>query len=390
MVGILRAGLVSILCVIGGMAAARTLAPVKVGQSAAAYTADITACETMVRAWPLDAITDLPPPVGGAEPINRFYQFRGQGLLPEWVAFEIDRQDNARLARFCLKGRGYAMVALDRREAAEFAASKDTAGRAAWLEHFSAADLTARIDASRDTLAPLPPAPYAPFAIGALRVDPNSLNLAGGAVAAKGAVVTGKVGHRLTARLQAPFTFLTVRVEPGAEFMAFVAPAPWSDALSPATTTWCTRVKQAAHIGPLSLAMLPNLIWCFRDDEQGYGAYGAGREGGDWLPTTIMTGHWAMSGPIELAIDDKDEIGPLDLVLVVEKVTDKKVTLTAKVTQTGDKPAIVWRGAEAFDPNGRAFLPFWTKSLVLTRDGAGVTARWEAGDGRGWVDQPAK
>jgi hypothetical protein len=53
------------------------------------------------------------------------------------------------------------------------------------------------------------------------------------------------------------------------------------------------------------------------------------------------------------------------------------------MTSTGDG-----RGAEAYGPDGRAALPFWTRRLLLQRQGGGVTATVTAdGDGHGWADQ---
>ena len=50
-----------------------------------------------------------------------------------------------------------------------------------------------------------------------------------------------------------------------------------------------------------------------------------------------------------------------------------------------------WSGALKFEADGKARLPFWDRTLVLTRAAGAVTANFEPrADGRGWQDLPGE
>lgn len=374
----------------GGVAiAGPQLVSVKVGQSAEGYEADLAACADLAKTWHADAMTGLPPPVGGAEPIDPRY--RGPAALGVtgaafvgWAESDLDGLVQARLQRDCLSERGYTAIALDEEEARAYAAAGSLPQQAMWLARLSVGDIGERIRTAKVRApAPLPAAQDEPFAIGAIRLDPGSLSLAPDAVAAGTAIVTGSASHRRTAKLKRGFSFFGARVTAGSEFMQFASPMRWNPKLNPRMTAWCQRVKGPVQYG-ISV-LVPDAVWCFRAADVDYEILG----GSDWFPTSVAdaASDKGVPGPIELNIDSQDALGPLSFALVVEKVRPAKVTLAAQITQGGES-AVVWRGAEIFDADGRAVLPFWTKRLVLTRGDTGIKGMWEQGDGRGWTDQP--
>jgi hypothetical protein len=384
---IVRAALAVFL--FGGAAiAGPQLVSVKVGQSAAGYEADLVACVDLARTWPADVMTGLPPPIGGAEPIDPRYRrpksaalgLTGAAIVAG-LSSDLEELAQARLQRDCLSDRGYTAIALDEEETRAYAVTGSLPQQAVWLARLSTGGIGERIrSATVRTPAPLPAAQDEPFAIGAIRLDPGSLSLAPDPVAAGMAVVTGSASHRRTAKLERGFSFLGVQVPTGSEFMQFDSPMRWNH-----MTAWCQRVRGPVHYA--ASVVVPDAVWCFRAADVDYEVLGSF----DWFPTSVAdaTADKGVRGPIELKVDSQDALGPLNFALVVEKVRPTKVTLSAQVTQSGQS-AVVWRGSETFDADGRAELPFWTKRLVLMRDSAGVKGMWENGDGRGWADQPGR
>ncbi|MFI4933247.1 MAG: hypothetical protein ACHP7N_01385 [Caulobacterales bacterium] len=370
-------------------AQASPTAPVKIGQTAAGYQADIQACDDLAKTWPGDSWTGLPPPIGGAEPINPLYRGASANslgltgaMIAAWAGSEENRAVRARFQRFCMKDRGYAIITLTDQEARMFAASRSAEERAAWLANLTADAASERIRAANAAEpTPLPPARNEPFAIGAIGIDPSSLSLSSGAVA-KGTLVTGRASHRLTAKLTGDLSFFGGRFEAGSELMQFLSPAPWIDGLSPHMTLWCRMKTEPRFAG---IPVRADAAWCFRASDHDYEV--VAQPG--WFPTSLadITYYKGVPAPISLEVESEDELGALDLALIVEKVSPVTVTIAAQVMQNG-KSVIVWRGAEPFDASGRAVLPFWAKRLVLTRDGTAVSGAWETGDGRGWADQP--
>jgi hypothetical protein len=384
------------VCLTSGSAWARGVgweAPVKVGQTAAGYQADLDACFQRAKAWPGDGITGLPPPVGRAEPITIIYKLGSQshdkpdqGLAADLLAFPLEsamEKENVVLNQLrCMQTRGYALIALNQAENYSFRHAG--AGQGDWLEAFARKAAPARLAAA---VAPLPAVPHGPFYVGAIRLETDTLSLAEGPVRAKNAILTGAARYRSTARLKSPFKILNRRLAAGTEFFAFAAPMSWDPDLGPATAAWCLPAPKSTTTGMLAVVQW---AWCFRAGSDGYDAFGGVRESNGWLISAINElPRDVVRTPIDLAPDDHDALGPLTLELKVDTVDDKGVVLSAWVSQPDKLPVVIWRGRESFGQDGRAILPFWTRSLVLTRDGRAVKATWAPGDGRGWVDQLA-
>lgn len=311
------------------------------------YQSDAAKCVSLAKSWPADPVTGLPNPVGGAQPITPHVY---AGLLPELL---LQHDARSQLIKGCMRQHGYVRVALTDTEARSYSDAGGTDAQAAWLVRLSTSqDIDGRLsDALAQQPMALPLAAREPFVIGAIRIDPRTLVSQGPALEGQ-PILTGQVFHRRTAKLALGFDLYSAQVDPGTEFIEFVPPTGWSSDLSPGLTAWCAQVGGR----PTAVGELQQFT--------------------KTLP-----------GPIVLDVQPNDELGPLDFSLVVEKLTDTRVTLAAEVRHDG-KAAIVWRGAEVFDPSGHTVLPFWTRRLLLAKQGTTLAATFdERGDGRGWADQ---
>ncbi|MGA0601341.1 hypothetical protein ACO2Q3_11625 [Caulobacter sp. KR2-114] len=366
----------------------------KVGQTAAGYQADLDACLQRAKAWPGDGNTGLPPPIGAA-PITDAYKLGyntvgvlkpGQAVAASLLAIPLEaalEKQNVGLNQIrCMRTRGYALIALNQAE--NYGFRHAAGGQGAWLEAFARKAAPARLQA---TVAPLPEVPHGPFYVGAVRLEPDGLALAQGAVRGGDAIVTGQAHYRRTARLKTPFKILNRRLAEGTEFFAFAAPMSWDPDLGPATAAWCLPAPKSTTTGLLAVVQW---AWCVRAGSDGYDGFLAVRESNGWLVNAIQElPRPVLRTPIVLAPDDQDALGPLALELKVERVDDDGVVLAAWVSQPDKLPVLIWRGRQSFGTDGRAILPFWTQALVLSRDGRAVTGAWATGDGRGWMDQIA-
>lgn len=275
----------------------------------------------------------------------------------------------------CLRKRGWRPIPLNPEEANSFAAASKPEERAKWAEaFFGRPDFPGRVQATQRP--PLPEVAAAPFTYGPMRLDPDTLVLTQGVVNQGGTVLKGPAGHIQTARVAAD-TRLPVlngaRFEAGATVYAarlMHAGQEWS--------FWCGPLKS----GPF------NLQGCVRNDPD-WGFVAVVGEG-SW---------WAVEAPdgdgsdpdvlLQLEPSDHDLVGPFDFYLVVRRVTAKEVKLTATVNR-GKAWEDIWSYSVPFLSNGRAVLPFWSRRLVFTRSGDGVTATFEKdGDGTPWPWAPA-
>jgi hypothetical protein len=74
--------------------------------------------------------------------------------------------------------------------------------------------------------------------------------------------------------------------------------------------------------------------------------------------------------------------------LVVRRVAKSGVEVEAWAAMNGRK-TMFWSGELAFDPDGKAVLPFWSHQLALTRQDRTVKAVFTPnGAGRGWMEAP--
>ncbi len=286
-------------------------------------------------------------------------------------------------AAHCMKRRGYVWLPLTDGEARDLAGAKLPVDRSAWIDRFYAGDLTGRLDAAwKPVVPPLPEAADDDFSFDGVRFDPDKLVAAADPVGSGGTALSGVVTHQATARLAAPLDTATspkLRAEAGAELYEVVAPTRFD----PAQTYWC---------GPFRLMGLlahPMVTTCVFAGDNGYQFISVGGEA--WLgplPTPLDYHLTDAVSTIALTPSDRDLIGPMDFTLVVRRVGKSGVDLEAYAARQGKK-ALFWSGELAFDPDGKAVLPFWSHKLALTRLDKTVKVVFAPnGDGRGWMDAP--
>lgn len=393
----LAAGLTGVMISAGRANAADSYALVKPGMTAQAYLADRADCIAAAQHTRVDAFSGLGPTAGGATPL---VQPSGSGLLGPSIAGVVEdavllaaaeaytnNRAGHRFVILCMLTQGYEQLPLTPGEAGAFAAAKGSGPAALWLQALAAKDLEPRLAAARASRVPVPPRLRdEPWAIGAARIDPASLKLAPGPVVVKGDVLTGVLAHRRTAVLQSDFIDHGVgdAAPAGTVFQALIPPTTLPQPMDRALTTWCAHFSKKG--GALMRGELA--VECVHANLAGSYDFAIGF-GQPWLVATAgLDSFWnrSVKAPVVLVEQDHDGIGPVDFALVVAEITPTAVTLAATATREG-KSVIFWRGALAFDIDGRAVLPCWTQRLVLTRAGAeGVTAALEpSADGRGWA-----
>ncbi len=281
----------------------------------------------------------------------------------------------------CMRHRGYAKVGLNASEARAFQALPPGPAQDAWIEAFLATDIDVRIKiALTPKVPPLPTAADAddPFVVRALRIDPSSLALAVGPVAAGGDILSGRAWPRRTAIATAEILektgIITHRYPAGTVFQEYLEPVPWDPRVSEDRTAWCTFLRGQS-------------FECFRSTLQGYEvATGYGRA---WLVgsadgTNIYTHPWR--NPISLQVQPEGSSQSFDLHLVLSKITDEGVIVVARAER--DAATVdIWGGVLKFNPRGEATLPFWDRTLVLTYKDKTVRATFQPrSDGKGWLD----
>lgn len=315
----------------------------------------------------------------------------GALILEAIVAQTAKRQ----AAHDCMHVRGYLRVRLTEAEAiARTAAGGETsAGGGRWADSvYASPAFASRLSAASIGLVPpLPaPVPLEPFSYGAVEIDAASLSLApgaSGAVGAGGVLLSGKASHRRTARLvheARPSWWRGSDVKEGTVFqeIAFGPPGPNYGWL--AGSYWCAPMTDRI------MGMTNAIQFCVWTDGEGYNLINAA--GQPWLEVD-RNGHPDFMFTLDtegldftLDVSPRDLLGPLDVSIVVKKVTAKGIVLSAVATQDG-KRQIFWQDELRFDGQGQAVLPFWTHRLLLKRsgDGAAVSANWLGdGDGTGW------
>jgi len=309
------------------------------------------------------------------------YGLTGAVMLDIAVAGENEKARTQGLD-VCMRRKGYARIGLNADEARAMQGLSPGPARDAWIEAFLATDIDARIRRALTPVVPsLPTAADADgrFVVRAIRIDPSSLALAVGPVAAGGDIVGGRATPRrtaiATAEIQEKTGLVTHRHAVGTVFQEYLEPVPWDPSVSDDRTAWCTFLRGER-------------FECIRSTLKGYEvADGYGRA---WLVghadgTNIYTHPW--TNPITLEVQPDDRSQSFALHLVASKITDEGIYVLAKAEKDGGT-VDVWAAALKFDAGGVAMLPFWDRTLVLTRDDKAVRATFQPRtDGKGWLDE---
>jgi hypothetical protein len=291
-------------------------------------------------------------------------------------------ESRSRSLAICMRHRGYGRVVLTQDEASAFGAQRTDAARDAWMGAFLSGDIGARVAAALTPAAPMLPTAedaHDPFVIGAARLDPKTFALAP-MLEAEGDVVTGKLTRRRTAVLKEDYSdsiaLSRFKAAAGTVFQEYLEPLPWDPSLSEDRTAWCAPLTGVAHY-----------LTCVRSTLAGYEF--AISTGETWL-AGYAQGENAYKRPflkpIALAVQSADSQEPIEFRLAITHVSSDAVVLKARALK-GKETVEFWTGTVKFDPSGQARLPFWDRTLVLSRSGPAIKAAFEPrSDGKGWGD----
>lgn len=280
----------------------------------------------------------------------------------------------SRAERACLGARGWATVSLTADEARQYSNLRGTT-RDAWLEAFFAGSIGDRVAAALPLpFTPLPAAVVGRGFVGGLLIDPDRIEVVSAPLRAKDILVRGVAMHQATATLIRPLDveagFGHLRAPAGTVFHQVILPSR-----SGLRAAWCGQAEHA-------------MMHCFLNHVESYDlTVGRGRS---WLfARTFTSAEQELDtlrtvSPIWLQLDETDKLGPVDYMIRIAALNDKRVKLEA-VARRGEEEVVFWTGAIDFDAAGKAILPFWTKKLILTRSDGTVQARLEdTGNGEGW------
>ena len=372
----LVAGLIAVLVASSVSArAAEKAVFAKVGVRAADVMRDAGECKDLAAKTSYDS------------PAAKYDQRLGPAVVLALVQPGLDRTKRTLETEICMRHRGYAATPLTPAETAALGALQTDEARLAWLDVFLAGEIASRVEAALAPAAPpLPSAQDAhdPFVVGAARIDPGAIVLTAGPVARAGDILRGKLRRRAIAVLQKDFATggpHSIRTDAGSVFQEYLDPVPGDAVLSEDRTVWCAIFK-----GGFSFPL------CFRNTLRGYEwVIGAGKP---WLvghadPDPLLLGaHY--THPMILTVQSADPQPPTDFHMVVRQIGRDDVQLTATAVN-GTEQVDFWSGALKFEADGKARLPFWDRTLVLTRAAGAVTANFEPrADGRGWQDLPGE
>lgn len=290
----------------------------------------------------------------------------------------------------CMRKSGFAYVPLTADEDAAYARSTEDATRDAWTDAFLATVTEARVkDALQPVHPPLPAATPGPYLAGALRLLPETLKLAEGPVRFGTPLLTAQGVRRATAKVKAS-------AEVGALTQMF--------GFTNGTATTGAVFHQVNYFGPPSLAEEDKTMWCGPVDTPRGGklvcvtSRFAGQRmdvamGSPMLaspdPEYARTGH-NVKTPLELELLPAESAPRFDVELNPDRIGKKYISITA-IAKDDKKTSHLWAGTLDFDAAGRAVLPFWDRTLVITRAEKGVTVAFEPrSDGLGWYDELPK
>ena len=295
----------------------------------------------------------------------------------------------------CMRQMGYARVSLTPAEVDEErqlgGVDAKRAWAARWLQGIDADRIAA---ASVPIVAPLPRIEAEPFTVGAAKLDAASLQVVAGPIARGGLLVSGQLRHRAIAKATAAFVDhygpVSFSVDEGAIFYAveYVEPSPVG-----ASTIWCGPVhNRSAFVQTTNTKCFQSTF----DDYRVYmeDAYAPISGLRSWMfgpPADEQAKLTLKTGALHLTSGADDPTPTMDLELRLTGIGARQVWLEAAAMK--DKSSIAfWKGQVLFDKDGVAVLPFWTRRLVLRRDGNDadrvVAALTPDGDGRGWTDTP--
>lgn len=222
-----------------------------------------------------------------------------------------------------------------------------------------------------------------PFVVGGVRLDLDRLTVAPGAVARRGAVLTGTADHAATGRLVQPMTLrapLITHPAPVGTVLHRVEFATRTPNGTRAITVWCGDMGMRTVFGTAS----PTL--CIIQDDVLSRAFQQ-LTARPWLATSDSV---SGSAPFrfdrfELEASPTDLLGAMDIRLTVERIRRDSVTLRLTASLNGQDSRVLDVMCPVQD--GVASFPFWTHVLRLRIEGDTVRPELVAeGDGAGLAE----
>jgi len=203
-------------------------------------------------------------------------------------------------------------------------------------------------------------------------------------VGVDGVAVSGEISRVRTAVLAEPFAttegFVRIAGEAGAVFHQVDYRPQQSPLLRVQGATWCGPVRQVSDTGRGA----PD-VYCFTTQIDGYDVHRP--TGYAWLVGPYRGGLVLprFREPIVLQERERDDVGPFALQIKVVKTTASRLDLAAYALREQQR-VLLWERRLAFDAEGDAALPLWTRRAVFTKAAVNeVTVRLDdLGDGRGW------
>lgn len=288
----------------------------------------------------------------------------------------------------CMRSHGFAELSLTDAEAATYLSLAESE-RGAWHGALLKGDISERVTAAlKPRVEPMPTAADEPYVVAGVRLNPGRLTLATGDVSAGGALVSGRAGYRRAARLTtdavvgvAPIGMMAmavIKIPPNAPFHQTYAGRPQQSDFAEERTFWC---------GP-SVHPKRKHTMCIGSRHHGYLTIIG--EGQPWLgqpaPANLL---YDVNGrPMEIKFEEvePESLGDFAVELRAESISKKGVELRGIAQRDGEESqfysAIVY-----FDATGVARLPFWDRTLELSKAGRNLSVRYTPRiDGLGWYD----
>lgn len=372
----------------GALSAEEITILAKAGATIESRKADKATCSEVVARAPSNDYPQeqnhmtIPPGAAGAGGVPGVAGAAIVGLI--FGLIELGRSED-RAESLCMRNLGYAEIPLSTEEAAAFK-KLPPREKVNWEREFLSSDLSVRV---HSVLAPkvprLPAYRDEPMSQGGLKILRESLSLSGETVEENLVVVTGKAVRSRTAILTTPIETsegsVRIAAEPGSVFHQVDYRTQTEPLLRIDGATWCGQVRQlTGSIGAKDL-------FCFTGYDDGYRVYRP--SGQPWMAGPYTNGFVLPNYTKEIHLEERevDDLGPLDLEIVVEALHRNSLDLTASVGHGGKRVRVLSRNIR-FDKNAEAVLPLWDLRLIFTSDPKGhVTARLsEDGTGQGWRD----
>lgn len=221
-----------------------------------------------------------------------------------------------------------------------------------------------------------------PFVIGGVRLKPEAMAAGQGVIGRGGVVLSGPAEYAVTGRLSKTLNLRAPLINDFApegmilHEVEFARTTPLGARTM--TRIWC------GPIGEPTIWSSKRVTMCLRRGVATPLEAFWPSTGRPWLGTTMSSGAVGAlpAHDFEIERSPTSLLDPLDVRAEIHRLTDTAITLRIFARKENEDALILVLSPEFKD--GEASIPLWSHHLLLTRSGAGVTARFSAnGDGEG-------